>query len=65
MTQPEAVLEKYYPGAVPIVKQRGIKITSDSFWPVAGIRKAKMMLGWEPTFTFETWLTEHGWKKSS
>ncbi len=64
MTQPEAVLEKYYPGAALIVKERGIKITSGYFWPVTSIRKARMMLGWEPTYTFETWLTENGWKKS-
>ena len=65
MTQPETVLEKYYPGAVPIVRGRGLKITADYFWPVTSIRKARMMLGWEPEYTFEQWLLANGWKKPS
>jgi len=33
--------------------------------PVTSIRKAKLVLGWEPRYTFATWLTEYGWKTAA
>lgn len=65
MSTPEVVLEKYYPGAATIAKARGIKVVSDYFWPVTSIRKARLMLGWEPIYTFEKWLMENGWNPPS
>jgi UDP-glucose 4-epimerase len=62
-TNPEAVVEKYFPSAVEVLKANGYKLTWDEFWPVTSIRKAKLILGWEPQYTFETWLGERGWKK--
>jgi nucleoside-diphosphate-sugar epimerase len=62
-TNPDAVVEKYFPGAVEVLKANGYKLTWDEFWPVTSIRKAKLILGWEPQYTFETWLGERGWKR--
>ncbi len=62
MSKPEAVLEKYYPGALPILEANGHKLQTEDLWPVTSIRKARLILGWEPQYTFETWLTGHGWK---
>jgi len=62
ITDPHTVLEKHYPGAAAIIDQHGHKLTSDWFWPVVSIRLAKRLLGWEPQYTFEVWLTERGWQ---
>jgi UDP-glucose 4-epimerase len=62
-TNPEAVVERHFPGAVEVLKANGYKLTWDEFWPVTSIRKAKLILGWEPQYTFETWLGERGWKR--
>lgn len=62
-TDPESVVEKYWPGALEVLKAKGFKIKSENFWPVANIRKAKLILGWEPELTFESWLLDNGWKK--
>ena len=60
---PKPVLEKYYPGAVTVLEQADVEISSNYFWPATSIRKAKRMLDWTPVDTFEKWLTEHGWDK--
>jgi hypothetical protein len=44
------------------VKASGHALTPAHFWPITSIRKAKFVLGWEPRYTFETWLAEHGWQ---
>jgi nucleoside-diphosphate-sugar epimerase len=62
MKDPAAVLEKYYPGAMNVLNANHCELSSDHFWPATSIRKAKLMLGWEPEYTFEKWLEEHGWK---
>jgi nucleoside-diphosphate-sugar epimerase len=62
VNDPEGVVEKYFPGAVEVLRASGYTPTFDDLWPVTSIRKAKLILGWEPRYTFETWLTEHGWK---
>ncbi len=59
----KAILEKYFPGAFPILDKHGFETKSRYFWPVTSIRKAKLILGWEPGYTFETWLIAHGWNK--
>jgi len=64
-TDPEAVVEKHWPGAVEVVKANGFKLSPEQFWPVTSIRKAKLVLGWEPEYTFEVWLTERGWKRKN
>jgi len=61
MKDPATVLEKHYPGAMEVLKARGIGLKSDDFWPVTSIRKAHLMLGWEPEYTFDVWLKENGW----
>jgi UDP-glucose 4-epimerase len=63
MTDPDGVVEKYFPGAAEVLRASGYKLTRDDFWPVTSIRKAKLILGWEPRYTFESWLMEHGWKR--
>jgi nucleoside-diphosphate-sugar epimerase len=58
---PDAVVEKYFPGAVEVLKANGYKLTWDEFWPVTSIRKAKLILGWKPQYTFETcWASAGG-----
>lgn len=61
-TDPEGVVEKYFPGAVEVLKAAGHTLRPDQFWPVTSIRKAKLILGWEPELTFEGWLKSLGWK---
>ncbi len=60
---PHAVLERHFSGASAIFENQGIKLASAYFWPVASIRKARLILGWQPHDTFEKWLTDHGWKR--
>lgn len=61
---PEEVLEKYYPGSLAIIKKSGQQIKADLFWPTTSIEKARQFLGWEPKYTFTSWLTDHGWTPS-
>lgn len=72
LSDPQAVLEHYYPGATKILedqskgKSKGQgesqAIESKYYWPVTSIRKAKLMLGWQPQWSFEHWLHERGWQ---
>ncbi|HWL53532.1 MAG TPA: NAD(P)-dependent oxidoreductase [Chthoniobacteraceae bacterium] len=61
LKNPEEVLEKYFPGATRIAEKAGFQLAPEMFWPVAAIGKARRLLGWEPLYTFETWLKAHGW----
>lgn len=58
---PAAVLDRYFPGATAFLQERGNAISSANFWPITSIRKAQLILGWEPQYCFETWLREQGW----
>ena len=60
---PQAVVEKYFPGACAILEKRGMELTPTNFWPMSDTRKAKLVLGWEPQLTLEIWLTNNGWSK--
>lgn len=62
-SDPEAVVERYWPGAVAVVKQHNGRLRKESFWPVTRIRKAQTLLGWQPKITFETWLRDRGWQQ--
>lgn len=62
MRKPEAVLERYFPGATEVLKAAGFELHSTHFWPATSIRKAQLILGWAPQYTFETCLREHGWR---
>lgn len=62
---PDAVVEKCWPGAVTVLKANGVQLRPHDFWPVANIRKAQLMLGWEPQDTFESWLIDLGWKRKA
>lgn len=61
LKSPGEVLEKYYPGSVEVVERAGHKLSPEMFWPVVSIEKARRLLGWEPQYTFESWLKHHGW----
>jgi len=61
MTNPAAVIERYYPGASAVLAAKGLVPTFESFWPVTSIRKARAILGWRPEFTFADWLRQQGW----
>lgn len=62
-TTPGAVVERYFPGAIGILKQAGLSVSPGNFYSVCSIRRAKALLGWEPTFTFEDWLKLKGWSR--
>ena len=53
---PAEIIEKYYPGAVSLLKEYGIDIEgihkSKNLYKLDDISKAKRLLGWEPTFSF-------------
>lgn len=61
-TDPEAVLEKYWPGALKVLSEQNLKLSPNYFWPVVNIDHARRVLGWQPQQTFEKWLCEHGWE---
>jgi len=63
LTDPKAVLEKYFPGASEVLGSRGMELTSTNFWPITSTRKARLVLGWRPELTFERWLEMHGWSR--
>lgn len=62
LAEPAAVLEHYYPGATSILEAAGQPIESKYYWPVTSIRKAQMVLGWTPKWTFTSWLLSQGWQ---
>lgn len=60
---PETVVERHYPGAVEVLKNEGLAVASSNFYSVCSIRRAKVLMDWEPNFTFEDWLKLKGWKR--
>lgn len=65
LLNPEAVVERYYPGAGAILKREGLPVTTAQFSSVCSIRRARLLLGWEPRLTFESWLRMKGWTGAS
>jgi len=59
---PEAVLERYWPGCVELLKKANIPIKQNALYPVVSISKAQRLLDWTPTYTFGDWLE---WLKST
>lgn len=53
----DAVVEKHFPGAIGLIEndaqRRHRKV---DLWPVATIDRARALLGWEPEWTFATFL---------
>jgi nucleoside-diphosphate-sugar epimerase len=62
LINPEKVLEKHYPGSTEVLRNKNVELKTRCFWPVTSIRKAKLILGWQPGYTFEQWLLENDWK---
>jgi nucleoside-diphosphate-sugar epimerase len=60
-SDPESILEKYWPGATKVLLENNLKPKPCDFWPAVSIDHARRVLGWEPEQTFERWLREHGW----
>jgi nucleoside-diphosphate-sugar epimerase len=60
---PASVLEKYYPGSAAVVERAGFSLSPEMFWPVTSVEKARRLLGWEPQYTFESWLADYGWER--
>ena len=58
---PWAVLERYYPGCEKLLKEQGVE------WKgmvrVPSIARAREKLGYQPQFTFETYLKSLGWER--
>lgn len=63
LSKPTEVLEKYFPGAMEVLDTRKAKLSSSAFWPVTSIRRARLGLGWEPSYAFEQWLLDNGWRR--
>ena len=59
---PGGILEKYYPGSCATLQQEGLTIAPSHYYSVCSIRRAKQLLDWEPSFTFESWLRLKGWQ---
>ena len=53
---PEAAIEKYYPGAVARLKDLGVDLqlifNQKQLWKLDDNSKAERLLGWKPSFTF-------------
>lgn len=60
-SDPAAVVEKYWPGAMKVLLEKNLSLTSNRFWCAVRIDRARRVLGWQPETTFEGWLKEQGW----
>lgn len=60
---PAAVLENHFPGSVAVMERAGFPLSPEMFWPVTSVEKARRLLGWEPRYTFASWLADHGWQR--
>ena len=59
---PLGVLESIFPGCTPYLdSQFKRRVNGSWFWPITSTRRAQLILGWRPRFTFERWLRDHGW----
>ncbi len=56
------MLERHWPGCRAVLEPKFGQPSPRDYWPVARINKAKLMLGWKPTHTFELLLRELGWR---
>lgn len=64
-SDPESVLEKYWPGASKVLLEKDLKLSPNYFWPAVNIDHARRVLGWEPEVTFDGWLRQQGWERNS
>lgn len=55
LTDRDAVLEKYWPGCIDLLKKHGLK-TKGVLWPICDLSVAKQLLGWKPRYGFEWYL---------
>lgn len=62
MTDPYAVVDRYWPGASSVLRSHAVALHPAHFWPVTRIERAKRVLGWQPETTFETYLRSLGWQ---
>jgi UDP-glucose 4-epimerase len=62
LADPALVLEKYFPGCFAVLERLKIQLSSGDLFPATRIDKARRLLGWEPQWTFSTWLSSVGWK---
>ena len=62
LRDPYAVLERYWPGATPILQKHKVEVRTKEFWPVTRIDRARRLLGWQPQETFEKYLQGLGWR---
>ncbi len=62
-SDPQAVLESYWPGATAILEQNGLKNGPLFFANPIDITRTKRILKWQPATTFETWLISQGWNR--
>ena len=60
-SDPESIIEKYWPGAMKVLLENNLKAAPHDFWPPVNIDHARRILGWEPELTFESWLRKNGW----
>ena len=60
-SNPESVIEKYWPGAAKVLLEQNLKLSPNHFWPAVKIDHARRVLGWQPEQTFKKWLREQGW----
>jgi nucleoside-diphosphate-sugar epimerase len=61
---PEAVLERHWPGCMDVLRKRNLTPKPADVWPVTRIDRAKQVLGWRPRHTFAAFLESLGWKKA-
>jgi UDP-glucose 4-epimerase len=62
MSDPFSVIEKYWPGAGEVLRAHNVELKPEHFWPATRIERARRVLGWQPQYTFEKYLTELGWQ---
>jgi nucleoside-diphosphate-sugar epimerase len=57
-SDPPAVIETYWPGAMKVLSANNLTPAPRHFWPAVSIDHARRVLGWQPEATFEKWLRE-------
>ena len=56
-TEPEAIVEKYWPGVPAWFEQRELSVRPVPV--IYDLSRAREVLGWQPQYSFDTWWKEH------
>ena len=62
-SDPDAVIDRYWPGAWNALLAADVTLTHNYFWPVTRIERSRAVLGWRPKVAFTDYLISIGWQR--